>query len=118
MINGEIKARLIEDPMCNLRRLYVLRYANDKTFSITLNEKGEYQELEMEQGRSDWPPCLFTIRGNISSTILPAIVEALADKGFDRPSESTLRGKCEAMSAHLEDMRTLLKLGGSTRKNK
>lgn len=52
----------------------------------------------------------FSLLGFESRQMMFAIAEALAEEGIKGSNDHTIRGQFEAQSAHLQDLRTLLKL--------
>lgn len=89
--------------------LYLLYEAEGKVRLATPGPDGVLLLTEYSEGDPQPAPFL-RLRGPLAREIFPAIVAELSGKGWERPSESTLRGKVEAMGAHLADLRRLLKL--------
>ncbi len=90
-------------------RIYAIDSSPRGLYSIFQDSNGFLTMQKFEEMQSiNEVPCLLTMRGDIAKEILPALTEALSKKGFPTVNENTLRGKIEAMSAHLEDMRKLV----------
>lgn len=94
--------------------VYIFQYGDREQHYLSLGPDGvvtakTFKETARE-GDADGPKPFFSLPGYMSKEVFPALVEALGAKGFDRPSESTLRGENGAMCNHLADLRTLLKL--------
>lgn len=52
----------------------------------------------------------FTLQGFEIRTVMNALAEALAEQGVKTPNDHMLQGQLDAQTAHLNDLRTLLKL--------
>lgn len=52
----------------------------------------------------------FSLQGYESRQMMHALAEALAEEGIKTPNDHVLKGQLEAQSAHLKDLRALLKL--------
>jgi hypothetical protein len=104
----EIRAYVESKPWADQEVLYLVLQGGEQTKVLRLNSEGDVI-AEPIQNTAEVPPFL-TLRGQWAREVFPAIIAALTKKGYELPSESQLKGKCEAMSAHLADLRQMLKL--------
>lgn len=103
-----MKAYVVNEDWSGRNILYVIQTIDNKRFALSVNGD-TLTRTEIEEGQEN-APALLRLNGPMAQSIFPAIVAALSAKGFERPSESTLRGRCEAMAHHLSDLRHILKL--------
>lgn len=109
-----MRAHVVSKDYTDLQELWLLEERSEfDLLNINLGEDGVFTLTKIDEhaSNSDLKPFL-SMRGPMARAAFPAIIEALSKNGFERPSESTLRGRCEAMDAHLQDLRTLMKLRG------
>lgn len=102
--NGEWKVR-IDRPVCRYNiDIYIYRRSGDSSeimqsdgTSIRVND-GEYMKPS------------FSLSGGDAKQMMVALAEAISEEGIRTPDSHRLQGTLDAQAAHLEDMRTLLKL--------
>lgn len=91
--------------------LYIIEDRDGRLFSMHDGVGGNHILTEIKDGETSVNvPCLMRLPRHLAKTVFPAIIDGLSQAGFEKPSESFLKGRCDAMSLHLSDMRKLLKL--------
>jgi hypothetical protein len=107
----KVKAHIDIEGFTGRKKLFVTIEVGRDLFLLRRDQKtGEIvQEKLAEPGRvvgdSD---ALLILPLHLADEVFPAIVDALEKKGFERPSESMLRGENGALKAHLQDLRAIL----------
>lgn len=56
----------------------------------------------------------FFLGGHECRQMMAALAEALSEEGVRSPNDHNIRGRLEAQSAHLNDLRTILKLNNAS----
>jgi len=102
------KVHVVEEPWNMTTKLLLIESANQKTFVIYLGIDGRTRRAELSEHSAEEPPAFITLQSDLAREVFPAIIEGLAKKGFERPSESKIAGLYEAQSAHLKDLQTLV----------
>jgi hypothetical protein len=81
--------------------------------------RGDYSEVMQSDGLlfrvkdGDSMPAIrptFVLAGYDGRQMMHALAEALSEEGIRSPNDHAIRGQLEAQTAHLNDLRTLLKL--------
>lgn len=109
---------IIRDSVYNwTKELLLIERTETETFWINI-EKTEPDGTAMLRRTKVQPhePVMlkpfFQLPQDIAVPFLKALAKALDQSHIERPSESKLEGKLEAIEAHLRDMRTLVFEGG------
>jgi hypothetical protein len=106
-----IKVYLRDEDWTGNRTVYVIEEMNGgELYSLSPNGDGTLVRSRLQENSAERPKPFLSVPAHLAPTLLPALVEGLAQGGFDRPSESTLRGENGAIKAHLSDLRQMLKL--------
>jgi hypothetical protein len=112
------RAHVVNEGWTDAQLLYVVEETGEgKVFTLTIGAGGKLERsepLETDAGVEGKAKPMMRLPGPLARSVFPAIVEALSANGFERAAESTLRGRCEAMDAHLQDLRHMLKLNERT----
>jgi hypothetical protein len=104
---GEWKVR-IDKPVCVDRiDFYIYRYRNG--YSQVIQSDGLVVNVKEGEYLAAIRPSL-SLSGVDGKQMLHALADALAEEGIKTQNDHALRGQLEAQTAHLQDMRTLLKL--------
>ena len=103
---------IIEKPIFNNRLdFYIVCHSPDGT--RTMQPDGCAYLVKEGCLRPDDLRPTFSLLGFEGRQMMHAIAEALAEEGIKGPNDHVIRGQLEAQTAHLNDLRTLLKLNNN-----
>lgn len=91
-----------------LDEIYIYRVLDSKDVEVVYFENE--QILIKTHKLSDTLKPSLVLHSSFTRNIIQAFTEAGKKIGIELPNESMAKGKLEAQSAHLKDLRTLLKL--------
>lgn len=103
---GDWKVRIEPIMFCDGIRFYIWRSRSGYTEHLG---KDGYIQVVPEGMATIIDPTL-ELKGFEARSIMAALAEALADQGVKTPNDHRLQGVLDAQTAHLQDMRTPLKL--------
>lgn len=108
-MDNEWKVQINNVPASLLQQVFVYRHGglNNSQLQYLTSDKGDLRvTTEPDNGAAITP--LFTCDIRDMTSILKAFVAQANEMGFRNADETYNKGKIEAMSAHLEDMRTIV----------
>jgi hypothetical protein len=106
---GEWKAR-IDRPVCTDKlEVWIYRRTTRGDTEIAQPDGRVWRLLEGTERPSKCRPT-FTLNGFAGKQLMLALAEALSEEGIRSPNDHAIRGQLEAQTAHLNDLRMLLKL--------
>ena len=96
------------NPLADVFEMLIIEDMGDGRRAVVLPMKMELRVLE-RGGRIEEPS--LQLDGNIYKPLMKAMAEALDKEGIKTDNDAKLQGTIDATRYHLEDLRTLLKLG-------
>jgi hypothetical protein len=115
MFNQEnIEVRIVPRPTSVMSDVFILCRIDDLRVAVwSLQDDGTVIANEIAPGVHETKPT-FTLPFNMVNKLVAAFIEYGASHGVRGPDRPFVEGKLEGTEAHLEDLRTLLKLNKPT----